>query len=56
MESNQDFIMKGTNVITEANAQMEIKAGATMDVKSSTKMTVDGGALMEQKAAIIKIN
>jgi len=71
MESNQDFSMKttnmkidaasnyevkGTSVKNEANAQMELKAGATMDVQASAKMTINGGAMLEQKGGVIKIN
>ncbi|MEZ5083019.1 MAG: phage baseplate assembly protein V [Bacteroidales bacterium] len=63
MESNMDLEMKATNAKIEAQSNYEVKgtmvkteASASMDVKAGAKMSINGGALLEQKGGLIKIN
>jgi phage protein D len=53
--ADQALKMKGTNAELEGTATVKAK-GATMDLEASGKMGINGGAMLEAKGALIKLN
>jgi uncharacterized protein involved in type VI secretion and phage assembly len=53
--ADQALKMKGTNTELEGTASVKAK-GATMDLEASGKLGMNGGAMLEAKGGIIKLN
>ena len=62
--ANQDLEIKATNINQKADAdlslvatsKMSLDGGAQMEQKASAKISVNGGGQLEQKAGLVKIN
>jgi len=55
MESQSDCKVKSTNMKVDATSQYEVNA-MNINNKANAQVKIEGGAMIEQKAAIIKIN
>lgn len=56
IEAQQDLAMKGLNVKAESQASMNVKAGTTLELKSTAPAKLESSAIMEIKGALVKIN
>lgn len=52
----QEIAAKATNVKLNADAQMALQAGATLEIKASATAKLDGGGMTEIKGGVVKVN